>query len=91
MVGRHVGIGGRVSTWDSMTPADYAACVDAGRGDPRAWEDAADDERKEAKERGELHTTRPWWADRVAATGTVVWTPESGWVDEEHPDPDAER
>lgn len=33
-------------------------------------------------EKPPLHTTRPAWADRADATGTVVWTPEHGWADQ---------
>lgn len=27
-------------------------------------------------------TSRPWWADRAAATGRTVWTADDGWVDQ---------
>lgn len=41
-----------MSTWDSMSDADYAACVDAGRGMPPDPRELADNARKAAQEGG---------------------------------------
>lgn len=41
-----------MSTYDAMSDADYAACVDAGRGPGRDVRDEADQLRKANREQG---------------------------------------
>lgn len=41
-----------MSTWDAMTPSEYADCIDAGRGPVRDVRDEADQLRKANREAG---------------------------------------
>lgn len=41
-----------MSTWDAMTPSEYADCMDAGRGEPRDVRHEADQLRKARREAG---------------------------------------
>ncbi len=55
-----------MSTWDTMSPSDYAACVDAGRGMPADPREAVDRERKAAKESG------GWRPERYTPTAPAL-------------------
>lgn len=60
-----------MSTWDSMSDADYAACADAGRGEPVDPREIADDARKAVREGGSLTITLDGDGNPIAARPSV--------------------